>query len=155
MNVINIDLESDYDCINAYDNNRISKGLHDYLRNYNIDLSKDVVINVNLNSFELKREKKFIKNILINDFSENLNDINIEKNYLNVRDAMLVLAGFIFVFMYTFLQKCGIKVLDEFFLVVGWVCLWEVAESFLFKRRKLNYLLKKYKKYMVSEIEIK
>lgn len=150
---IEIDLDSRDEYINEYDDHKINEHLHQYLMGVNVSAKKDNVIRINFNYEVQKAEKEFIVNLLKADFEGTLEEIKMEIRYLNIRDMFLFLLGFLFLIISLLVKEYAIAIFSELFLVFCWVAFWEVAESFLFRRRKLRLKKKRYQALLKAKFE--
>lgn len=151
-NTIEIDLDSRDEYVNEYDDDKICVDLHHYIIDSFIDIKKEVVIKVLFHFKVDDEEKKRIRKMLYLDFQSSLLETEQEIKSLHVRDIFLFLVGLILFFLSYFFEQFHMNLFSEFFMVVTWVAFWEVAESFLFVRRRLVLQKKKYQKLVQSKI---
>lgn len=153
-NVIEIDLDSRDEYVNEYNDDRISDRMQKYILDFPIDMKQDVVLKLNFNYKVKADEINSIENMIKLSFSSSLSRTENEIKKLNYRDLILLLLGILFLIIYCYLDEIKVFLFAEFFLIIGWVAFWEVAESFLFYRRKLVRNRRKYQKLMLAKIEI-
>lgn len=152
--IIVIDLDSKYEYVNKYDDDRINEGLHQYILDSFDDLKQEVVLRVKFN-FDVKDEdKNNAEKMFKMSFAEKLANAEMELKKLRFRNIILMLLGFVFLAIYCFLDRFNVFLFSEFFLVICWVAFWETTEGWLFSSRKLKIVKFKYQKLLCAEIKI-
>lgn len=149
---IEIDLDHRDEYVHLYDDNKIHDDLHQYIMDYHVDIKGSIMLKVNFNYKIMEGEKHKISEMLRRDFQDSLTEILEEIKKLNDQVIFLTLLGLFFLAVSFMVGKLKVAVVSEVFLLISWVLLWEVVESFLFTRRNLNYKKKKYLKLLTSEI---
>lgn len=150
--LIEIDLDSRFEYVNEFDDSRINDRLLRYILNSFVDLKKDVSLNIKFNYLYDKKEKDDICNMLKSSFEMALINNGREIKKLNFRNLILLFLGFLFLIIYWCLDKFNLFIFAEFFMVISWVAFWEIADSLLFKRRKLVIARRKYQKLLKAKI---
>ena len=152
--VIVIDLDSKYEYVNKYDDDRINEGLHQYILDSFDDLKQDVVLKVKFN-YDISDEDRANAEKMFNmSFAEKFNNTESELKKLRFKDVILMVLGFVFLAIYCLLDRFNVFLFSEFFLVISWVAFWETVEGWLFSVRKLKVVKMKYQKLLSAEIEI-
>ena len=154
VNDIIIDLDSDTEYLNDYDDNKINDNLAKYIMDSVVDLNYDVVLNI---KFKYKVDEEEIDNVKekINytfKFLERQNESYIKKS--NYRNIFLILFGILFFWLYKLFDVYNLSVLSEIMNILSWVALWSFGENLLFARRKFNIKRKKIKKVFEAKINI-
>lgn len=153
-NVIEIDLDLRDEYVNEYDDRRISDELHNFIMASNFDVKQAVVVRVKVHFEVSEKEQEFMKKMLYDDFRVTLDITKEEIRRSNVQDMLLLLMGFLLFFLSYFFGVVHMNLFSEFFLVITWVAFWQVAEDFLFYRRKIVIRRKKYQRLVDSKIDI-
>ena len=154
-NLIEIDLDNRDEYIDSYDDKKINPDLSNYIIYKDIDIRNGVVFNIKFNYKVSELEKQNVKKMLYDSFNEGLNRTLEEIKKLNLRDFMLFGFGCLFLVIYWWLDWYKVSIFSEFFLVMGWVSFWEIAEDFLFLRPKHILKKRKYCCFLRSDIVIK
>ena len=152
-NIIEIDLDSKEEYINKYDDKLINDDLHDYVikRAMEIKNNSDIIIRIHFNYAASVDEKRLVRNFIVNDINNNLKIKSSER--INFKDIYLALIGIgclIISIMFSYL-KMG--VVSEIFIIVGWVCIWEIVNDFLFIDGEVRLKRKKYLQLSKAKIE--
>ena len=150
--VIEIDLDNRFEYVNEFDDNRINDRLLQYILDSIIDIKKEVVLNIKFNYMYDKKEKKYICSMLNLSFKTAFINNDLEIRRLNFRNFILLFLGFLFLIIYWCLDNFNLFIFAEFFMVISWVAFWEIADSLLFKRRKLVVARRKYQKLLKAKI---
>lgn len=152
--IIEIDLDSKYEYINKYDDNRINDSLLEYILNSYDDVKDDVSLYIKFNYDASDDVKDNVSLVFRSSFEKSL--LNVEKDLkrLRVRNFILMFLGFLFLVIYCLLERFNIFLFSELFLVISWVAFWEMTEGFLFNARKMLTIRRKYQKLLVSKISI-
>lgn len=152
--IIEIDLDSKYEYINKYDDNRINDSLLEYILNSYDDVKDDVSLYIKFNYDVSDDVKDNVSLVFRSSFEKSL--LNVEKDLkrLRVRNFILMFLGFLFLVIYCLLERFNIFLFSELFLVISWVAFWEMTEGFLFNARKMLTIRRKYQKLLVSKISI-
>lgn len=152
--IIEIDLDSKYEYINKYDDNRINDSLLEYILNSYDDVKDDVSLYIKFNYDVSDDVKDNVSLVFRSSFEKSL--LNVEKDLkrLRVRNFILMFLGFLFLVIYCLLERFNIFLFSELFLVISWVAFWEMTEGFLFNARKMITIRRKYQKLLVSKIAI-
>ena len=151
--VIEIDLDNRFEYVNEFDDSKINDRLLRYILNSIIDIKRDIVLNIKFNYAYDDKEKKDICNMLNLSFEMALINNEREIKKLNFRNLILLFLGFLFLIIYWYLDNFNLFIFAEFFLVISWVAFWEIADSLLFKRRKLVVARRKYQKLLMAKIK--
>ena len=152
--VIEIDLDNKLEYLNKYNDNIINDELHNYILSAFDDVNKNILLKVKFN-YNIDKDKRLKVALVFKDsFSIELDNIQKKLKKRNIRDAVLLVLGFLFLIIYCYLDDFDIFLIAEFFMVISWVSFWEFAESLLFGRKKLIVNKKKYEKLINTEIEI-
>lgn len=151
--VIEIDLDNRFEYVNEFDDSKINDRLLRYILNSIIDIKRDIVLNIKFNYAYDDKEKKDICNMLNLSFEMALINNEREIKKLNFRNLILLFLGFLFLIIYWYLDNFNLFIFAEFFLVISWVAFWEIADSLLFKRRKLVIARRKYQKLLMAKIK--
>lgn len=152
--VIEIDLDNKLEYLNKYNDNIINDELHNYILSAFDDVNKNILLKVKFNYNIDKDERLKVALVFKDSFSIELDNIQKKIKKRNIRDAVLLVLGFLFLIIYCYLDDFDIFLIAEFFMVISWVSFWEFAESLLFGRKKLIVNKKKYEKLINTEIEI-
>ena len=152
--VIEIDLDNKLEYLNKYNDNIINDELHNYILSAFDDVNKNILLKVKFNYNIDKDERLKVALVFKDSFSIALDNIQKKIKKRNIRDAVLLVLGFLFLIIYCYLDDFDIFLIAEFFMVISWVSFWEFAESLLFGRKKLIVNKKKYEKLINTEIEI-
>lgn len=152
--MIEIDLDNRDEYINEYDDNRISDDLHHYVIESLNNVQKEVCIKVLFHFKVPDKEKERFKKMMYRDFQGSLIETEQDIKSLNIRDVFLFVVGLVLFFLSYFFEQLNMLLVSELFTVATWVAFWEVAESFLFERRRLILRKKKYQKLVCSKIVI-
>lgn len=153
-NIVEVDLDNKDEYINEYDDDRVKEELRQYIVESLKSVKGKVIIRVCFH-FEVDAlEKKRVRDMLYRDFQSGLVEVSHEIKVLNVRDIVLLIVGLVLFFLSYFFEYRNMKLFSEFFMVVTWVAFWEVTESFLFERKRLFFLKRKYSSLIHSEIVI-
>lgn len=153
-NIIEIDLDNRGEYVNEYDDHRINDRMHQYILENPIDVRKDIVLNIKFNYKVKEEELDTFKDMLRVSFANELTKIESELKKINYRDFFLILLGILFLVIYSYFERNDIFLFAEFFLIIGWVAIWEFAESLLFYRRRLARNRIIYKKLLLAKIEV-
>ena len=153
-NVVVVDLDNRGEYINEYDDNKICDKLIEYILGSLSNSKGSVILKINFNYQENNDEKKRIKDMLLNDFAANLENINVEIRRLSYRGIILGILGVFFFLVYWYLEQYHVFLFSELFLVTCWVAFWKVAEDFLFSRKDLIDKRRKYIRLLNAEFEI-
>ena len=152
--VIEIDLDNKLEYLNKYNDNIINDELHNYILSAFDDVNKNILLKVKFNYNIDKDERLKVALVFKDSFSIELDNIQKKLKKRNIRDAVLLVLGFLFLIIYCYLDDFDIFLIAEFFMVISWGSFWEFAESLLFGRKKLIVNKKKYEKLINTEIEI-
>ena len=152
--VIEIDLDNKLEYLNKYNDNIINDELHNYILSAFDDVNKNILLKVKFNYNIDKDERLKVALVFKDSFSIELDNIQKKIKKRNIRDAVSLVLGFLFLIIYCYLDDFDIFLIAEFFMVISWVSFWEFAESLLFGRKKLIVNKKKYEKLINTEIEI-
>ena len=152
--IIEIDLDNKLEYLNKYDDNIINDELHKYIIGVIDNLQNDILLMIRFNYKIEKQELAKVEAVFKKSFSIELDNIQLKLKKQNIRDAILLILGFLFLGIYCYLDDFNFFLVAEFFLVISWVILWEFTESLLFNRRLLLVNMKKYKKLINAEFEV-
>ena len=152
--IIEIDLDSKYEYINKYDDNRLNDSLLEYILNSYDNVKEDVSLYVKFNYEVSDDVKDNVALVFKSSFEKSLLNVERELSKLRERNFILMFLGFLFLVIYCLLDKFNIFLFSELFLVISWVAFWEMTEGFLFNARKMLTIRRKYQKLLVSKISI-
>lgn len=152
--IIEIDLDSKYEYINKYDDNRLNDSLLEYILNSYDNVKEDVSLYVKFNYEVSDDVKDNVALVFKSSFEKSLLNVERDLSKLRERNFILMFLGFLFLVIYCLLDKFNIFLFSELFLVISWVAFWEMAEGFLFNAKKLITIKKKYQKLLLSKISI-
>lgn len=155
MHIIEIDLDNKGEYINLYNDDKISDDLHNYLFDYRIPFKEEVKVKINFHYLALGSERERVSLMLKKDFRESLEYSKSMIRGLIYQNIFLFFLGVFLFFLSKFFESYNMDFVSEFFLVVAWVAIWEIAESILFRQRKWIGKKKKYIKLLNSEIVFK
>lgn len=153
-NVIKIDLDSRFEYLNEFDDDKINDRLQNYILNSIIDIKKNIILIIKFNYKTDKKDINNVKDVFDLTFNSTLNNINNDIKMMNFKNFILLVLGFCFLMIYCYLEMKDIFIFAEFFMVVSWVFFWEFVESLLFKKRRLVIEKRKYQKLLSAEFKI-
>ena len=106
--IIEIDLDSKYEYINKYDDNRINDSLLEYILNSYDDVKDDVSLYIKFNYDVSDDVKDNVSLVFRSSFEKSL--LNVEKDLkrLRVRNFILMFLGFLFLVIYCLLERFNI-----------------------------------------------
>ena len=152
--IIEVDLDNKLEFLNMYDDNIINDELHKYILGIYDDVKRNVLLRIKFNYEVSKEDLSKVGLVFKKSFSIKYDNVKKQLRSQNIRDAILLLLGFLFLIIYCCLDGFNIFLVAEFFMVISWVLFWEFAESLLFDRRKLVINKIKYEKLIKAEFEI-
>lgn len=94
-------------------------------------------------------EKDIIRNLIHKHFKEEMREIQIKKQTTQVFNLFLFFLGLLFLFISFLLSN---KFIEEIFLILGWIAIWEVVENILFSTAKENFKYTRYKSLSSARI---
>jgi len=97
-------------------------------------------------------EKAVIRNLIHKHFKEEMREIQIKKQITQVFNLFLFFLGLLFLLISFLLSN---KFIEEIFLILGWIAIWEVVENILFSESKENLKYNRYKSLSVARIYFK
>ena len=113
--------------------------------------NSDIIIRIHFNYAASVDEKRLVRKFIVNDIKNNLKIKSSER--INFKDIYLVLIGIgclIISIMFSYLKM---EVVSEIFIIVGWVCIWEIVNDFLFIDGETRLKRKKYLQLSKAKIE--
>jgi hypothetical protein len=154
--IINLDIKDKKYLLSRYCDDVIDPELSNYISNYMIgtDLNSKVIINIDCKFDLTEEEKSRYSNIILKEYSENIEEINYEKKKSNINRLALFLLGMLFISLSYLIDNTLGHILSQVLVIFGWVVLWEVAYSIIFADAKRNRTLKRYKQLYNSKIVI-
>lgn len=152
--IIEIDLDNKLEYLNKYDDDCINDELHKYILDVFDDVKRNVLLRIKFNYSIGEEELSKVELIFKKSFYIEFDNISKKLVKQNIRDAVLLFLGFLFLIVYCYLDDFNIFLVAEFFMVISWVLFWKFAESLLFDRKILIINKKKYEKLINAEIKI-
>ena len=152
---IDIDLDDIDEYLNDYDDDKLDDELVDYIIESIDDLNKNIVFNVNFKYNDNENKiTKFRKrfDVTFKELSEE-NDIRIKNS--NYRIFIMFILGILLFWASNLLDKLGLITFSEIIKILYWFSITYVGEQFLYTRRKLKRLKRKYDMIFNARINIK
>lgn len=155
-NIINVDLDNNYEFINRYDDNIISDELHNYLINSAMKFRDrdNIVIRIGFNYEVTDDIKKKAINFIKDDIKMGVY-MSSKFKLFDFSDVYLFIIGISCIIISIMFSYLGIDVFSEVFVIVGWVCVWELVDNFLFDGSYERKLKRKYNQLSKARIELK
>lgn len=151
-NIIQIELNNKKDYINKFNNNRISKELHNYILNEikSINLKDKITLEIQ-SKFEIKEEeqKNLVKMIKLT-YKDDLDELKLYEKKQMKRAIFLMLIGIII--LLTYYLSNNLFFVSEFILIIGWLIIWESANVLLFSKNDNKVKQKRRKQLIHSNI---
>ena len=94
-------------------------------------------------------EKETIAKLIHTNFQAELSEEKMKNKFSNTFSTILFITGIIILILVYWIQ---IEFLHEFFLILGWLAIWESVYDFLFVEMKEKLKQKRYQKISYSKI---
>lgn len=156
INIIKIEIKDKEKIYNAFDDNKLSDEFGKYIYNQrvSIGLNKEVVIDISVYDQLSSVEKNALKKMIHEYFKHMVKEISYIEKQDRIKKILLFTLGTIFIFMSHIINLINDFIISEILLIIGWVSIWEVFDTILFKETKRSYKLNVCKKLSNCKINI-
>ena len=129
-----IDLDNGETYINNYNKNKLSESLYNYILDEIKGFSiKDKIRLKVFANYELTNdEKKNFVEMIKSNFSADIQEEHIMSKFLYLKSFLLIIIGIVGILLAYLLGNYNIGVIEELFLIIGWVGIWEGIYIILF-----------------------
>ena len=120
----------------------LSDEVFDYIDEiaYLIPRNVDIVLEVHYHDEISNNQQQRIKKVFKSNYGSDIDDINYELRMNNYKAIVLSLFGTFFIFMSFIFNNLTFALagfIAEFFMISGWVFIWDIVETLSLKRSKL------------------
>jgi len=120
----------------------LSDEVFDYIEEvaYLIPRNVDIVLEVHYHDEISNNQQQRIKKVFKSNYGSDIDDINYELRIHNYKAIILFLFGAFFIFMsfiFNNLTFALAEFIAEFFMISGWVFIWDMVETLSIKRSEL------------------
>ena len=152
-----IDLDNGETYINNYNKNKLSESLYNYILDEIKGFSiKDKIRLKVFANYELTNdEKKNFVEMIKSNFSADIQEEHIMSKFLYLKSFLLIIIGIVGILLAYLLGNYNIGVIEELFLIIGWVGIWEgiyIIYIILFDEFAKKIKVKRYKQLVDAEI---
>lgn len=152
---IDITLNSFEDVTSKFNETTLNEELSNYIFKecIGISIKNNIIIRIKP-LFNMTKEQKdmLVDMIRANygiDVSENLMHIK----YENIKKLLLIILGIVFVLLSEIVDLSNVIIINEVFLIIGWVAIWEAVYSIIFVDLKRKFEIKRLKQLTRCKIE--
>ena len=120
----------------------LSDGVSDYIEEiaYLIPANVDIVLEVHYHDEISENQQQRIKKVFKSNYGSDIDDIDYDLRMNNYKSIILFLFGAFFIFMSFIFNNLTIPLsgfIAEFFMISGWVFIWDIVETISIKRSQL------------------
>ena len=135
----------------------LSDEVFDYIEEiaYLIPRNVDIVLEVHYHDEISNNQQQRIKKVFKSNYGSDIDDIDYELRMHSYKSILYFLFGAFFIFMSFIFNKLSFALAEfiaEFFIISGWVFIWEMVETFSIKRSEL--ISKRINKLQLYDAEI-
>ena len=120
----------------------LSDQVFDYIEEiaYIIPSNVDIVLEVHYHDEISENQQKRIKKVFKSNYGSDIDDIDYDLRMNNYKSLILFIFGTFFIFMSFIFNNLSFALSEfiaEFFMISGWVFIWDIVETISIKRSKL------------------
>ncbi|MBQ2835247.1 MAG: hypothetical protein IJE68_00190 [Clostridia bacterium] len=135
----------------------LSDEVSDYIEEiaYIIPNTVDIVLEIHYNDEISENQQQRIKKVFKSNYGSDIDDIDYKARIHNYKAIILLLFGAFFIFMSFIFNNLVFKLagfIAEFFMISGWVFIWDMIETLSIKRTEL--ISKRINKLQLYDAEI-
>lgn len=135
----------------------LSDEVFDYIEEiaYLIPRNVDIVLEVHYHDEISNNQQQRIKKVFKSNYGSDIDDIDYELRMHSYKSILYFLFGAFFIFMSFIFNNLSFALagfIAEFFMISGWVFIWEMVEAFSIKRSEL--ITKRINKLQLYDAEI-
>jgi len=135
----------------------LSDHVFDYIEEvaYAIPSNVDIVLEVHYHDEISENQQKRIKKVFKSNYGSDIDDIDYDVRMHNYRALLYLLFGTFFIFMSFIFNNLSFSLagfIAEFFMISGWVFIWDIVETLSTRRSEL--ISKRINKLQLYDAEI-
>jgi len=135
----------------------LSDEVFDYIEEiaYLIPTNVDIVLEVHYHDEISENQQQRIKKVFKSNYGSDIDDIDYKVRINNYKSIILFLFGAFFIFMsfiFSTLSFALAGFITEFFMIIGWVFIWDMVETLSIRRSEL--VTKRINKLQLYDAEI-
>ena len=120
----------------------LSDGVSDYIEEiaYLIPANVEIVLEVHYHDEISENQQQRIRKVFKSNYGSDIDDIDYDLRINNYKSIILFLFGTFFIFMSFIFNNLTIPLsgfIAEFFMISGWVFIWDIVETISIKRSNL------------------
>jgi len=151
---ITVNLENKEEIHHPFNNNTLNPTLVNFLYDECLGSPKNRKIDIHIltETTLTSEEKEEIRDLIHKHFKEEKKEIQIKKEINHIMSLCLLFLGIIFLIISFLINQ---ELIEEIFLILGWIAIWEVTENILFERSKESLRIYRYKGLSSARIYFK
>lgn len=151
---ITLNLEKKNEIHHPFHKYTLNKELVSFLYEECLGKPKNQKIDIHIFLEEMLKddEKEEIRNLIHKHFKEEVKEIKIKKRMNHIFHLFILFFGLLFLFLSFLLKQ---ELIEEIFLILGWIAIWEVTENILFDNSRESLKLKRYQNLASARIYFK
>ena len=135
----------------------LSDEVSDYIEEiaYIIPTNMDIVLEIHYNDEISENQKSRIKKVFKSNYGSDIDDIDYKTRIHNYKALILLFFGAFFIFLSFIFNNLAFSLagfIAEFFMISGWVFMWDMIETLSIKRTEL--ISKRINKLQLYDAEI-
>ena len=151
---IELDVDGIEDLYNKYNHEELAIGLSEYLEREitKASVKSKIIIRVNLLSEMPKEKYTNLVSSIRKYYGHNISEMLNERKEVNIKNAILILAGLLFIFISELSIKADIFMITTLFSVIGGVVIWDIVSDIIFKDSEKRLVLNRSKQLANAKV---
>lgn len=152
---IDITLDNYFDSVSKFNKNTLNEELSNYIFKecIGINLKNKIILRIKPQFNITKEQKESLVDMIRSNYGIDISENLIHIKHENIKKLLLIIIGIVFVLLSEIFSLKNIIIINEVFLIVGWVAIWEAIYSIIFVDLKRKLDIKRLKKLTTCKIE--